>query len=311
MVFHSPTGKGSPDAAEAAPQRSPFPCGDGGQGVRSSLGVFDSGVGGLSVLRHLRDLLPAEDILYVADSAWCPYGPKPAPVVRRRAGQIVATLRARGVKLVVVACNSASTIALADLRRRFPDLPLVGMEPAVKPAAAQTRGGALGVLATAATAAGESLARLIDRFGRGVAVHVAVPEGLVELVERGQGDSPAAEALLWPILSRWQDLGVDVVVLGCTHYPFARAAIERLAGPHVAVVDPGPAVARQAARVLRDAGSAGSALAFPLSASERGIGGEVSGTMTFLTSGEPEALRKAVERLMTPAWAVGACFGTL
>src|SRR5919197_1149853 len=209
------------------------------------IGLLDSGVGGLSVLRHLRDLAPAEDVLYAADTAWCPYGPKPESVIQRRVLGLADALLGRGVKLIVVGCNSASTAALPALRRRFPDFPFVGMEPAVKPAAEQTRNGAVGVLATAATATGEALARLVDRFGRHMAVHVAVPEGLVQLVEAGQGDSPAAEALLRPILTRWGEAGVDVVVLGCTHYPFARAAVERLAGPEVAVLDPGPAVARQ------------------------------------------------------------------
>ncbi len=266
------------------------------------IGIFDSGVGGLSVLRHLRLLLPAEDVLYVADAAWCPYGSKPAGIIRERIAEVVGVLQARGVKLVVVACNSASTVGLADVRRRYPQLTFVGMEPAVKPAVEQTRTRAIGVLATATTAAGESLARLVSRFGRwagaaaedadapagrdncrGVAVHVAVPEGLVELVERGAGDSPAAEALLRPIMTRWREAGVDVVVLGCTHYPFARAAVERLAGPGVVIVDPAPAVARQAARVL----AAGGALTPSLRA----------GQTTFLATGEADAFYAIVSRL--------------
>jgi glutamate racemase len=248
------------------------------------IGVFDSGVGGLSVLRHLRELLPTEPVLYAADAAWCPYGPRPAAVVRRRVSAIVDELVARGVRELVVACNTASTVALAGLRKRYPTLPIVGMEPALKPAAASTTTGAVGVLATATTARGEALARLVDRFGRGVAVHVAVPEGLVELVEAGLGESAAAEAILAPIAEEWRRHRVDVVVLGCTHYPFAQRLIERLVGSGVEVIDPAPAVARQAARVLGEPTPNG------------------RGDTTFLTTGDPEALRATAGRLVEARW---------
>jgi glutamate racemase len=166
------------------------------------------------------------------------------------------------------------------------------MEPAVKPAAATTASGAVGVLATATTAHGESLARLVDRFGKGVDVHVAVPEGLVELIERGEGDGPGAEAILRPILERWRAAAVDVVVLGCTHYPFVRAAIERIAGPAVAVIDPAPAVARQAARVLATVS---------LGPSPSGLA-SVPGQTHLLTTGDPASLRAAVARLLSAPW---------
>jgi glutamate racemase len=283
--------------------------------TRRPIGVFDSGVGGLSVLRPLRELAPTEDMIYVADTAWCPYGPRPAHAIRQRAEAITCTLLERGIQEVVVACNSASTAALTYLRRRFPDLPFVGMEPAVKPATAQTQTGAIGVLATATTARGESLARLVDRFGRGVTVHVAIPEGLVELVERGRGDSPEAEMVLRPILREFAAHRVDVIVLGCTHYPFACSAIQRLAGPGVVVIDPAPAVARQAMRVWRDAETRGHG---DTGTRRRGDvetwrhGGAVrEGRLTFLTSGEPEALRRAVARLMPVGWADGAKYEQL
>ena len=248
------------------------------------IGVFDSGVGGLSVLRHLRDLLPIEPVLYAADAAWCPYGPRPPAAIRRRVYTIVDELVARGVRELVVACNTASTVALSGLRKRYPALPIVGMEPAVKPAAARTTTGAVGVLATATTARGEALARLVDRFGRGVAVHVAVPEGLVELVEAGQADSPAAEAILTPIAAEWRRHDVDVVVLGCTHYPFAQPLIERLLGPSVEVIDPAPAVARQAARLL--------------GAPTPNARGET----TILTTGDPAHLRAVATHLLDAPW---------
>ena len=256
------------------------------------IAVFDSGVGGLSVLRHLRTELPEQDLLYAADQAWCPYGPKPANELRARIHRVVQALLETHPDELVVACNTASTLALGELRERHRDLPIVGMEPAVKPAAAQTDTGAIGVLATATTAASERLARLVDRFGRGVDVHVAVPEGLVELVEAGRGDSPDADALLRPILEPWRAARVDAVVLGCTHYPFARASIERVAGPDVAVVDPAPAVARQAVRVL------------PSSA--RG-----PGRTCFLTTGDPAELRRIAALLVPEGWVTGAEYGRL
>jgi glutamate racemase len=264
---------------------------------RAPVAVFDSGVGGLSVLRHLRADLPGEDFIYMADTAWCPYGPKPAGAVRGRVFGAVDELVGRGAKEIVLACNTASTLALDELRERWPTVPFVGMEPAVKPAAARTDTGAIGVLATATTAAGAALARLVDRFGRGVAVHVAVPEGLVELVEAGRGDSPEAEALLRPILAEWRAARVDTVVLGCTHYPFACGAIERVAGPGVVVIDPAPAVARQAGRVLAERG---------LAAAANG-----AGRTAFLTTGEPAALRRIATGLVPAEWTAGAEYGRL
>jgi glutamate racemase len=249
-------------------------------------------VGGLSVLRHLRGQMPDDDVLYGADTAWCPYGPKPAELLAQRIDAVVAALMRDGADELVVACNTASTLALNDLRARWPRLPIVGMEPAVKPAAERTDTGAIGVLATATTAGSERLAQLVDRFGRGVDVHVAVPEGLVELVEAGRGDSPEADALLRPILEAWRAARVDTVVLGCTHYPFAAASIERVAGPGVCIVDPGPAVARQAARV-RPAGRPG------------------RGRTRFVTTGEPDELRRVARMLVPEEWVTGAEYGRL
>jgi len=263
--------------------------------TRAPIAVFDSGVGGLSVLRHLRAELPDEGVLYAADAAWCPYGPKPPEPLRARIHAVVGALVARGAKEVVVACNTASTLALTELRERWPALPIVGMEPAVKPAAERTESRAIGVLATATTAAGEPLARLVDRFGRGVRVHIAVPEGLVELIEAGRGESLEAVALLRPVLERWRAAGVDTVVLGCSHFPFARAAIDRTAGPGVEVVDPGPAVARRAARVLTDR-------------AEDTEGGAVT---TFLTTGDPGELRAIATRLVPERWVADADYDSL
>jgi glutamate racemase len=215
-----------------------------------------------------------------------------------------------------VACNSASTAALGALRARFPAVPFVGMEPAVKPAAERTRSGQVGVLATAATAQGERLANLIDRFGRGVTVHVEVPEGLVELVEAGAGESDQSEALLAPILRRWHQMGVDTVVLGCTHYPFAVRMIEHLAGPEVTVIDPAPAVARQALRMLTERGwivglRDEPGLSCRGSTETAGIREGPLGSLTFLTTGEPGELRTAVHRLAGETLLAGASFAFL
>src|SRR5581483_2637321 len=158
------------------------------------IGVFDSGVGGLSVLREIRRLLPGEDLLYVADTAYLPYGEKPPELLRRRATAIAEFLLAQDAKAVVVACNTASSAALASLRGQFA-LPIVGMEPALKPAAARTRSGAVGVLATAGTLAGEKFARLLDRFGRGARVHVQPCPGWVERVEAGELQATSTRAL--------------------------------------------------------------------------------------------------------------------
>ena len=240
-------------------------------------------------------LVPRARIIYVADQAWCPYGPRPAADIRQRSFSITEALLHRGAHLIVVACNSASSAALSALRERFPDNPFVGMEPAVKPAAERTRTGHVGVLATATTARGERLANLIDRFGRNLQIHVHVPTGLVELIEAGAGESDQIASLLAPVFRRWRSAGVDTVVLGCTHYPFARRTIELLLGPDVEVIDPAPAVARQAARVL----------------GELATEAPPARSLTFLTTGDSEALRTAVRRLAGDPLADDASFESL
>jgi glutamate racemase len=257
-------------------------------------------VGGLSVLLPLTKQVPGARYIYAADQAWCPYGPRPVEEIRARSLLITEALLQCGAALVVVACNSASSAALATLRERFPATPFVGMEPAVKPAAERTRTGHVGVLATAATAHGERLANLIDRFGRGVTVHVHVPEGLVELIEADAGESDQATALLAPVVHSWRSAGVDTVVLGCTHYPFARRTIERLLGPGVSIVDPAPAVARQAARVLDQ-----------ITNDRPPNLMQGAGQISFLTTGDPAALRAAVRRVAGAQLADNASFGQL
>lgn len=214
------------------------------------LALFDSGVGGVSVLRELAVALPHEDVLYFADAAWRPYGQRPQAQVRERSLQVGGWLADRGAKALVVACNTASAAALDALRERL-NVPVVGMEPAVKPAAALTRSGRVGILATPTTAESERLARLVERYADGMQVHVQECADLAPLIERGDLDAPALEAALRSYLEPLLAERVDVVVLGCTHYPLIQGQIEAICGPGVRVLNPAPAVARQTARVLQ------------------------------------------------------------
>ncbi|GAA6132824.1 glutamate racemase [Halopseudomonas sabulinigri] len=212
--------------------------------MNAPVGVFDSGVGGLSVLREIRQLLPAESLLYVADSGYVPYGDKPPEQIRERSRAIARFLIERGAKALVLACNTATAAAINDLRGEF-DLPIIGMEPAVKPAALATRNGVVGVLATTGTLQSAKFAALLDRFARSVKVITQPCPGLVECVERGELSGPAVEALLQRYTAPLLAAGCDTLILGCTHYPFLRPALQRLLPPQVQIVDTGAAVARQ------------------------------------------------------------------
>ncbi|MEW6718239.1 MAG: glutamate racemase [Chloroflexota bacterium] len=218
------------------------------------IGVFDSGVGGLSVMQAIREQLPDERLLYLADQAHVPYGTKSLAEVRSYAEGITRFLLAKGCKLIVVACNTASAASLHYLRQVFPGVPIVGMEPAVKPAAERTQTGVVGVLATTATFQGELYASLLERFANDVTVLQDTCPGLVSLIEAGnlEGEEPrrVLESALRPMLHQ----GIDVVVLGCTHYPFITPLIQAIVGPGVKVIDPAPAVARQVKRVLEENG---------------------------------------------------------
>ncbi|HOT92371.1 MAG TPA: glutamate racemase [Anaerolineae bacterium] len=224
--------------------------------MNDPIGVFDSGVGGLSVWREIVRQLPAENTLYVADQAHIPYGQRTLDEVRRLTENVTRFLLAQKAKLIVVACNTASGAALHALRKKFPDIPFVGMEPAVKPAVEHTRTGAIGVIATPITFQGDLFAGLVARFGNGVKLHTQACPGLVEAVEAGALDSPETEALLRRYLAPLLDAGIDQLVLGCTHYPFLSQTIQRIVGPDVALIDPAPAVARQVGRVLTQRGLA-------------------------------------------------------
>ena len=217
------------------------------------LGVFDSGVGGLSVLGDLRRALPGEDLLYLADTAHVPYGARPDHEIRELTARAVSALHARGVKGVVVACNTASAFSLGDLRSRF-DMPVIGLVPAVKPAVQATRTGVLGVLATPGTMRGTLLADVIREFAdpAGVQVLKAVSTELVPLVEAGQADSARAREVLREILTPVAQAGGDQLVLGCTHYPFVAPLFQQALGDGVHIIDTAEAVARQTARRVLD-----------------------------------------------------------
>lgn len=244
----------------------------------SPLGVFDSGVGGLSVLKAIRAQIPAQSVLYFADQGHVPYGPRPVEEVRAFSEAITRFLLERGAGVIVVACNAASAAALQYLRRVFPATPFVGMEPAVKPAAESTRTGVVGVLATPATFQGALYASVVERFASGVTLLQDTCPGLVQQIERGELDSPATRAVLEKALRPMLDRGIDTVVLGCTHYPFVIPLIQAIAGSGVRVIDPAPAVARQAARLLE--ASAGRA---------KGPG---SGAVQYFTSGDAGRLQE-------------------
>jgi glutamate racemase len=221
---------------------------------QGSVGVFDSGVGGLSVWREIVSRLAHEDVIYLADQAHVPYGFRPLEQVKEFAEAVVRFLLEQGAKIIVVACNTISAAALYYLRNVFPDVPFVGMEPAIKPAVERTRSGVVGVIATQATFQGKLFASLVERYVGDVQELCRVCPGLVEAVEAGALDGPEAEGLLRECLEPLVSAGVDQLVLGCTHYPFLRSTIERIVGEGVAVIDPAPAVACQAERVLQSRG---------------------------------------------------------
>jgi glutamate racemase len=248
------------------------------------LGVFDSGVGGLSVVRELIQQAPAQPIIYFADQVHAPYGQRSLAEIRCLAEGIARFLLREGARIIVVACNTASAAALRSLRESFPDTPFVGMEPAIKPAAQHTRTGHVGVIATSATFQGELFASLMDRFAAGITVHAQACPELVPLIEAGELGSQHTRSALRDYLAPLMDAGIDELVLGCTHYPFLRPLIEEVVGAGVEIVDPAPAVARQTVRVLAG----------------RGWLAECSQPLEhrFCTSGSPERFRIALAELL-------------
>ena len=248
------------------------------------IGIFDSGIGGLSVLQEIRGQLPHENIFYLADQAHVPYGPRPIHQVRAFAEGISHFLLDMGVKTIVVACNTASAAALYHLRNTFPDIPFVGMEPAIKPAAESTISGVVGVLATPATFQGELYASVVSRFANGVEVLQDTCPGLVSQIENGDLSSIKTRQMLREALAPMLKRGIDRIVMGCTHYPFVIPIIEEIVGPQVEVIDPAPAVARQTRNILT-----GSKLL-----NDKNVPGQIK----FMTTANPGKLKSLLVELI-------------
>jgi glutamate racemase len=218
---------------------------------RRTIGIFDSGVGGLSVLRHIRAALPAERLIYVADSGHVPYGDKPPEYIAQRSFAITQFLIEQGADAIVIACNTATAAAATLLRSHF-DQPIVGMEPAIKPAVAATRNGVVGVLATTGTLESARFAALLEKHAGDVRIVTQGCPGLVEQIECGKLDGTDTRALVARYTAPLLEAGADTLILGCTHYPFVAPLIAEIAGPDVALVDTGAAVARQLLRRVQE-----------------------------------------------------------
>jgi glutamate racemase len=217
-----------------------------------SIGVFDSGVGGLTVLREIRRALPHEDVVYAADSRFAPYGEKPVEFIRERSAVIVRFLISQGASSIVVACNTATAVAVDALRAEF-DLPIVAIEPAIKPAVARTTSGVVGVLATSQTLASRRYAALVERVGGGARIVAQACPGLVEQIEKGELTGDETRALVERFISTPLAQGADTIVLGCTHYGFVSPLIESIAGPGVVILDAARPVAQELRRRLGSA----------------------------------------------------------
>ena len=251
---------------------------------RLPIGIFDSGIGGLSVLRAIRDQLPNEAIIYFGDQAHIPYGPRSMEQIRNFSETITKFLLEQNAKIIVVACNTASAAALKHLREKFPHVQFVGMEPAVKPAAEHTQTDKVGVLATPATFQGALYASVVERFANGVELYQDTCNGLVQQIEQGNLEGEETRKILEDALLPMLDKNIDTVVLGCTHYPFVIPVIKRIVGEKLRVIDPAPAVARQVIRLLHTGGIR----------SDSTSGDEVK----FYTSGDPKVFKSMLPKLL-------------
>src|SRR6266508_2858765 len=237
------------------------------------IGVFDSGVGGLSVLRAIRAQMPEESVIYFGDQGHIPYGSRPMEQIRNFSKAITKFLLEHDAKIIVVACNTASAAALKHLRETFPDVSFVGMEPAVKPAAEQTLTGKVGILATPATFQGALYASVVERFANGVELLQNTCPGLVQQIEQGNLKGEETRRILNGALLPMLEKNIDTVVLGCTHYPFVIPLIQQIVGDNVRVIDPAPAVAKQTGHLLDTKGIRATS--------------QSKGEVKFYTSGNP------------------------
>jgi glutamate racemase len=251
---------------------------------QSPIGIFDSGVGGISVLRAIREQMPEESVIYFGDQGHIPYGPRPMEQIRDFSEAITRFLLEQGAKVIVVACNTASAAALKYLREKFPDVQFVGMEPAVKPAAENTHTGKVGVLATPATFQGALYSSVVERFANGVELFQNTCTGLVQQIEQGNLEGKETRQILEDALLPMLEKDIDTVVLGCTHYPFIIPLIQNIVGDNVRVIDPAPAVAKQTERLL--------------DANELRKNSGSKGSVKFYTSGDPKELDSLLPKLL-------------
>ena len=249
----------------------------------ATIGVMDSGLGGLSVLRRMLDILPSERYLYYADSAHCPYGEKSREFIRERCFHIVSMMLEEGAQAIVIACNTATSAAIADLRSHFP-VPFVGMEPAVKPAVGMTRSGVVGVLATAGTLSGDKYLGIKSRYEAGTRIVESVGKGFVEMVENGCLEGEECEKTVSESLSPLLEQGADAIVLGCTHYPFLMESMKKCAGSGVEFIDPAPRVALHLKDILIQ--------------NNISLAIEGEADITLYTSSDPVKLQKAYSALL-------------
>ena len=253
------------------------------------IGIFDSGVGGLSVFREIKKILPDEDYIYYSDSANCPYGGKPQEFIIQRACEITDLLLSKGAQIIVVACNTATAIAVKSLRERYPQIKFIGMEPAIKPAAQTTESGVIGVLATAGTLSSDKYLRHKEKYASEIKIAEHVGDGFVELVEKGMTTGALAEETVLKSLKPLLDAGADTIVLGCTHYPFLSETICNVAEQTVPgqvkdIIDPAPAIARHLKEVMEEEGL------FP-------SGTTTSGQTTLLSSGDTTVLQEFFNKI--------------
>jgi len=247
-----------------------------------SIGIFDSGVGGLSILKEITNLLPNESIIYFADQAYFPYGVRKREEIKKRAEKICLFLIEKKVKLIVIACNTATTMAIDYLRKKF-SLPFVGLEPAVKPASRLTKKGVIAVLATKRTGESKRHHRLIKEFALEKKVITIDASQLTPLVETGKFNSLETRKVLLKYLLPLKKIGVDVLVLACTHYSFLKEQIRKIMGSRVKIIDPGLAVAKQVKRLLKKDGL---------------LSGQEKKKIKLLTTGEPQKFEALANRLL-------------
>ena len=245
------------------------------------IGIFDSGVGGLSVFREIVRILPEEKYIYWSDNAHCPYGEKSRDYIIDRARAVTSFLIEQGADIIVVACNTATAAAISTLREEFP-IPFIGMEPAVKPAAQATRSGVVGVLATAGTLKATKYIDTRAKWAHDVKIVEHIGQGFVELVEKGNVSGPEAESIVEKSVRPLIEAGADTIVLGCTHYPFLAETIMKAAGTPVTLIDPAPAVAKHLMEVMK----------------ENGLIRKDGFSMSLHSSGEPGTLEKTYNNLI-------------